>query len=103
MPLTESQARIGRLLAGNRSEDSYLAGAAAIMTAPNTLRFSHDLDYFHDTTARMASAFATGHGTLVSGYSSKNVAGLVGNPAAEETPHPNAQEKARQRRGYGKV
>lgn len=28
------QARVGRLLAANRSEDSYLAGAAAILAAP---------------------------------------------------------------------
>ncbi|MBU2500414.1 hypothetical protein KJ682_03690 [bacterium] len=57
MPLTGFQARLGRLLAGNRSEDSYLAGGAAILAAPNSRRFSHDLDYFHDTVARVASAF----------------------------------------------
>lgn len=52
------QARVGRLLAANRSEDSYLAGAAAILAAPNTVRYSHDLDYFHDSAERVASAFA---------------------------------------------
>lgn len=57
MPLTTYQMRLGRLLATNRSEDSYLAGGAAILAAPNSLRFSHDLDYFHDSAARVASAF----------------------------------------------
>lgn len=58
MPLTEFQSRVGRLLAVNRSEDSYLAGGAAILAAPNTHRFSHDLGYFHDSPERVASAFA---------------------------------------------
>lgn len=58
MPLTEHQARLGRLLAENRSEDSYLAGAAPLLAAPNTVRYSHDLDYFHDTADRVATAFA---------------------------------------------
>lgn len=69
MPLTEFQARLGRLLAANRSENSYLAGAAAILMAPNTHRFSHDLDYFHDSAVHVASAFAADHATLVAnGY-----------------------------------
>jgi hypothetical protein len=72
VPLTDFQARLGRLLAGNRSEDSYLAGAAAILLAPTTHRFSHDLDYFHDSEARVASAFAADRGTLVAnGYDVK--------------------------------
>ncbi len=57
MPLTGFQSAIGKLLAANRSEDSYLAGGAAILAAPNTRRFSHDLDYFHDSAARVASAW----------------------------------------------
>jgi hypothetical protein len=65
MPLTEVQAHIGRLLAVNRSEDSYLAGGAAILAAPNTRRFSNDLDYFHDSADRVASAFAADRPLLV--------------------------------------
>jgi len=57
VPLTGFQSAIGRLLAANRSEDSYLAGGAAILAAPNTLRYSHDLDYFQDSAARVASAW----------------------------------------------
>jgi len=64
MPLTSYQAGLGRLLARNRSEDSYLAGGAAILLQPNTQRFSQDLDYFHDSAERVASAFETDGQTL---------------------------------------
>lgn len=65
MPLTAFQIALGRLLAVNRSEDSYLAGGAAILASPNTRRYSRDLDYFHDSAARVASAYAADHQTLV--------------------------------------
>ena len=57
MPLTDFQARVVRLLAANRTEDSYLAGGAAILIEPNTTRYSRDLDYFHDSESRVATAF----------------------------------------------
>lgn len=58
MPLTEYQAELARLLSANRTFDSYLAGGAAILIEPNTSRYSNDLDYFHDSEARVAEAFA---------------------------------------------
>ena len=58
MPLTDYQAKLARLLSGNRSPDSYLAGGAAILIEPESTRFSRDLDYFHDSEARVAAAFA---------------------------------------------
>jgi len=58
MPLTDYQASLARLLSGNRTFDSYLAGGAAILIEPKTTRFSRDLDYFHDSEARVAAAFA---------------------------------------------
>jgi len=64
MPLTPLQAELGRLLAMNRSVDSYLAGGAAILAEPRTKRFSQDLDYFHDSSARVAGAFKADQGTL---------------------------------------
>lgn len=64
MPLTEFQAELGRLLARNRTEDSYLAGGAAILVSPNTRRYSEDLDYFHDSPARVASAYEADSRTL---------------------------------------
>lgn len=69
MPLTPFQSELGLLLARNRSEDSYLAGGAAILAAPNTRRYSQDLDYFQDSSERVASAFASDRATLESnGY-----------------------------------
>ncbi len=66
MPLTTYQTTIARLLASNRSEDSYMAGGAAIHIEPNTSRYSNDLDYFHDSVERVASAFAQDEKDLVS-------------------------------------
>jgi len=59
MPLTEIQLELGRLLAQNRSEEGYLAGGAAILSAANSKRYSQELDYFHDTTERVATAFSS--------------------------------------------
>jgi len=57
VPLTDYQASLARLLSENRTFDSYLAGGAAILIEPNTERFSHALDYFHDSESRVAEAF----------------------------------------------
>lgn len=64
MPLTPLQAELGRLLAENRSEDSYLAGGAALLVEPRTTRYSQDLDYFHDSAARVATAYTADRATL---------------------------------------
>jgi hypothetical protein len=70
VPLTDYQATLARLLSKNRTFDSYLAGGAAILIEPNTTRFSRDLDYFHDSEARVAEAFAADRELLeTSGYS----------------------------------
>jgi hypothetical protein len=58
MPLTNYQSQVAKLLAQGRSVDSYLAGGAALHLEPNTTRYSNDLDYFHDSVERVASAFA---------------------------------------------
>jgi hypothetical protein len=69
LPLTGFQKTLGRLLAKNRSPDSYLAGGAAIHFEPNSRRYSNDLDYFHDSVERVATAFEDDRATLVqSGY-----------------------------------
>lgn len=57
MPLTVFQQRLGRLLARRRAPDSDLAGGAALHFAPNSTRFSNDLDDCHDTEQRVAEAF----------------------------------------------
>lgn len=58
MPLTGFQREVLALLAPNRAPDSYLAGGAALHFAPNSTRYSNDLDFFHDSEARVASALA---------------------------------------------
>lgn len=57
MPLTKFQAKLAELLAGNRTPESHLAGGAAINLAPNSHRYSNDLDYFHDSEERVAESF----------------------------------------------
>jgi len=57
VPLTDFQAALARLLAENRTFDSYLAGGAAILIEPSSERYSNDLDYFHDSERRVAEAF----------------------------------------------
>lgn len=58
LPLTEFQAEVALRLSDQRTEDSHLAGGAALHLEPNSVRFSNDLDYFHDSEVRVASAFA---------------------------------------------
>jgi hypothetical protein len=58
------------LLSENRTFDSYLAGGAAILIEPKTMRYSRDLDYFHDSETRVAEAFTADRVLLeTSGYS----------------------------------
>ncbi len=64
MPLTKFQRELARLLAANRSAESHLAGGAALHFAPNSLRFSNDLDFFHDSAERLALAFESDRGLL---------------------------------------
>lgn len=58
MPVTDFQAALARLLVANRTPDSYLAGGAALHFSPHSIRYSNDLDYFHDSVERVAVAFA---------------------------------------------
>ena len=67
IPLTAFQARLARLVATNRSDDSYLAGGAALHFEPNTKRYSNDLDYFHDSVERVARAFEQDRALLEDG------------------------------------
>ncbi|NDC37767.1 MAG: hypothetical protein EBZ48_06910 [Proteobacteria bacterium] len=65
MPITKFQQKILSLLAPNRSEDSHLAGAAALHFEPNSARYSNDLDFFQDTEERVGAAFSKDSTTLV--------------------------------------
>ncbi len=58
VPLTDFQRTLLAELAVPPTDDRYLAGGAAMHFAANSARFSDDLDFFHDSEARVASAFA---------------------------------------------
>lgn len=58
MPLTDFQRDVLAAMAGNRTPDSYVAGGTALHFAPESTRYSRDLDLFHDAEARVAEAFA---------------------------------------------
>lgn len=60
VPLTEFQRALLAKLAESAEErpgESYLAGGAALHFAPNSTRYSNDLDFFHDSVERVAAAF----------------------------------------------
>ncbi|MCX6117418.1 MAG: hypothetical protein NT027_07750 [Proteobacteria bacterium] len=58
------QAKIAKIISVNRSSDSYLAGGAALHFEPNSIRYSQDLDYFHDSEIRVAQAYEADHKLL---------------------------------------
>ena len=64
MPLTEFQRVLLATLAAAPTDERYLAGGAALHFAPNSARYSDDLDFFHDSEERVASAFAADRGRL---------------------------------------
>lgn len=69
MPLTSLQKKIAKLLSINRSPDSHLAGGAALHFAAQSIRFSNDLDFFHDSVERVSVAFENDNASLrANGY-----------------------------------
>jgi hypothetical protein len=48
MPLSDFQMSVLRILARNRTPESYLAGATVVHRTPDSPRFSQDFDFFHD-------------------------------------------------------
>jgi hypothetical protein len=68
VPIRKFQADVLRLLAAQRSPDSYIAGGIAINRQGP--RFSADIDIFHDSAARQESAVKADEAALVAaGYS----------------------------------
>ncbi len=56
MPLTPYQREVARVLAANRSPESHIAGGAVINRGDAGLRFSDDLDIFHDAAESVAAS-----------------------------------------------
>lgn len=70
MPLTEFQRRLlAELAASAAADERYLAGGAALHFAPNSTRYSDDLDFFHDSAARVGKTFEADRARLeAAGY-----------------------------------
>jgi hypothetical protein len=57
MPLTKFQKQVMGLLRTNRNPESYVAGGAAINRSADSLRYSADIDIFHDADLAVAQAY----------------------------------------------
>jgi hypothetical protein len=55
MPLTAFQREVARILAAHRNPESHIAGGAVINRAEASLRYSDDLDIFHDAAQIVAA------------------------------------------------
>jgi len=64
VPLTDFQRAVLATLGPPEKDGRYLAGGAALHFAPNSARFSDDLDFFHDALARVAGVFAADRSRL---------------------------------------
>ena len=56
MPLTEFQKRILKLISKNRSLDSHVGGGLVLNAAEDSLRFSKDVDIFHEAAVEVVNA-----------------------------------------------
>jgi hypothetical protein len=64
VPLTTYQRDVLRLLASNRTPESYVAGGTVVNQGDDTPRFSNDIDLFHDPIASVAASADTDIATL---------------------------------------
>jgi hypothetical protein len=79
VPLTGFQRQLLAVLAADPTDDRYLAGGAALHFAPNSVRYSDDLDFFHDAEDHVARAFAADRARLESaGYAVEVESSLPG-------------------------
>jgi hypothetical protein len=56
MPLTAFQKDVLQVIAANRSEASHFAGGLVLNAAPESPRYSHDFDIFHEAEQEVARA-----------------------------------------------
>ncbi len=74
MPLTAYQRTVLRLLAANRSPDSYVAGGTVVNQGDATPRYSNAIDLFHDPAASVVACAAADITTLeTDGYQVERV------------------------------
>jgi hypothetical protein len=56
MPLTAIQSEVLKAISANRSPESHIAGGIALNFAPDSPRFSEDIDIFHDVEEAVVRA-----------------------------------------------
>jgi hypothetical protein len=90
VPLTDFQRQLLAVLAAEPTADRYLAGGAALHFAPNSVRYSDALDFFHDSEDRVARAYAADKARLeAAGYDVEVESSLPG--FVRTTVHKNAE------------
>jgi Nucleotidyl transferase AbiEii toxin, Type IV TA system len=56
MPLTSIQSEVLKVISANRSPESHIAGGIALNCAPDSPRYSEDIDIFHDAEEAVVKA-----------------------------------------------
>jgi hypothetical protein len=64
LPITEFQKKVFQTLKTSRDPESYVAGGTAINRNDDSLRYSQDIDLFHDTDLAVVSAYKKDLNTL---------------------------------------
>jgi len=65
MPISLFQKQVLLALKSIRNPESYVAGGTAIQRAEDSLRYSNDIDFFHDTDEALTQAFSQDRQTLI--------------------------------------
>lgn len=65
MPLSSFQRQVLLLLKKSRNPESYVAGGTVIQRDAASLRYSADIDFFHDTDLAVTTAFQSDRATLL--------------------------------------
>ena len=82
MPVTDFQREVLGVIAANRDELSHFAGGLVLNADPDSARFSHDFDIFHEVAEDVASSSNTDVATLrAAGYEILFVSGDWSKPA----------------------
>ena len=88
MPLTAFQSEVLTVLAANRSEESHFAGGVVLHAAPDSARFSHDFDIFHEAAEEVARASDADAASLrAAGYAVAPVVGDWQKPGTFRKAH----------------
>jgi hypothetical protein len=96
MPITDFQREVIGLIAANRDELSHFAGGLVLHAAPDSARFSHDFDIFHEAAEDVARSSDADVATL-------RGAGFEVTPTVGDWEKPGTFRKAIVKRGTQSV